>query len=201
MTHEWTRDQLTDLREVLSDLYPNRQDVRRILWDLGQKESRFELEGPTATWWTNVLRVLAQQPGDVDNLLALAAKEYPRNVAVVRLLALLTPSGSTSATAPAVDFRRLTGAQWRSLQSALVSAFRSYGELERLTQFRLEVALPTIVANGGLDHVVFELIRWSQARGLTEKLYQAACEERPGNADLAAFELLVRGPAPPADTR
>jgi hypothetical protein len=200
MTHEWTRDELTDLRDVLSDLYPNRQDVRRILWDLGHKDARFDLEGPTSTCWTNVLRVLSQQPGDVDKLLALAAKEYPRNAGVVRFLGLLAAPTSTPAATSTVDFRKLSGAQWRSLQSALVSAFPSYAELERLTQFRLDVALPTIVANGALDHVVFELIRWSQARGCTEKLYRAACEERPGSTDLASFERTVGSSASPSST-
>jgi hypothetical protein len=95
----------------------------------------------------------------------------------------------------AVDFRKLSGAHWKSLQSAPLSAFPSYGELDQLVQFRLGVALPTIVASGGLDQVVFELIRWSQARGLTEELYRAACEERPGNPAIVALRRLVENPA------
>ena len=112
----------------------------------------------------------------------------------------MTRDGKTGTETSTVDFRKLSGTQWKSLQSALVSAFPSYGELEQWMQFRLDVALPTIVANGGLDHVVFELIRWSQARGCTEKLYRAACEERPGNTDLASFERTAGSSASPSST-
>ncbi|MBI5517284.1 MAG: trypsin-like peptidase domain-containing protein [Deltaproteobacteria bacterium] len=104
-------------------------------------------------------------------------------------------SGTWRATASApVDFAKLTGAQWKALQDALLDAFPRYGELQQFVRQYLGENLPAITDKGNLNQDIYELIQWSQARGTTARLYAAARTERPDQPALVAFGLTVRRP-------
>jgi len=81
---------------------------------------------------------------------------------------------------------KLSGAQLQQILSALISAYPTVGALDRMVSFGLDENLQAIAGNGNLNDVVFELIRWAQARGRLEELVREASEQNPGNPELQA---------------
>ena len=78
----------------------------------------------------------------------------------------------------------LDGEQLERVHDALMDAFPTPGDLERLVRFGLSENVHE-VATGTLNEVAFGLLRWSEARGCTRKLLAAACVRNPGNPKLA----------------
>ena len=60
---------------------------------------------------------------------------------------------------------QLEGPQQTQLQAALISAFPTRLSLEQMVFHGLGVHLAAITAEGSLEQVVFELLRWAQVRG------------------------------------
>lgn len=87
---------------------------------------------------------------------------------------------------PEVDLRRLTGAQWAELQGALLDAFNNEGSLTRVVRYGFDENLNAI-ASGNLKNKVYELIQWTQARGWTRRLIEAAREENRTNDKLRSL--------------
>lgn len=99
---------------------------------------------------------------------------------------------------------RLTGAQYKKLQDALLEAFPTPDALAQMVLFGLSENLHAIASGGSLNALIFSLIQWVEARGRRRDLLVAAVEAIPGNAALrsVAGELLPMGtlpatPAPP----
>src|SRR5947199_2295732 len=82
------------------------------------------------------------------------------------------------------EIMELSGPQQKQLQKALISAYPIRSALEQMVFHGLGVHLDAITAQGGLEQVVFELLRWAQAQGRLEELIRAAREQNSGNQEL-----------------
>jgi len=71
-----------------------------------------------------------------------------------------------------------------AVHAALLDAFPTRDELERLVQFQLHKSLATIVSPANLSQQVFELVRWAKANGRLDELVRAARSANPGNPRL-----------------
>jgi hypothetical protein len=80
---------------------------------------------------------------------------------------------------------RLSGPELEKLHRALVDAFPTDAELERLLRFSLNIDLPEIAGAGPTTDRVFQLLRWTEARGRTLELARAARSRNPENPMLA----------------
>lgn len=76
--------------------------------------------------------------------------------------------------------------QLEALYQALLSAFPTEGELERMLRFGMAVNLPEI-ASGNLSNQVFAVVRFAEARGLLPTLVESALAASPNNAALRAL--------------
>ncbi len=76
--------------------------------------------------------------------------------------------------------------QLETLYQALLSAFPTEGELERMLRFGMAVNLPEI-ASGNLSNQVFAVVRFAEARGLLPTLVESALAASPNNAALRAL--------------
>jgi F-box protein 11 len=98
----------------------------------------------------------------------------------------------------------LTGDQSERLNKLLVSAFPTFADLKRLTQYNLEVQLDAIVGNSNTTDAAFELVNWAVAHGRLDDLIRGAVKENPDRQDLRAFAQEVgvnTDPAISADSR
>jgi len=221
----WTQEEQRQARELLTRLYPAARTARRVLFDARLDPNGFNFEGDARTMWQGIVEELVNRDA-LDAVVGVARQEYPRNPALLALDAARAagpaavtggvgspaaplagasaPSGGTWRVRAegAVDFRKLSGAQWRALQAALVDTF-SFEELRALVRHHFNQNLHAVVSTQNLSTAVSELIEWSQARGWTERLYRAARAERPDHAALTAFALSSAAPgagaAPIAD--
>lgn len=73
------------------------------------------------------------------------------------------------------------------LSAALLSAYRTQQELERMLAFKLGCRLNEIVEPGPLRHVAFQLVEWAEAGGRLEQLVSGAHLHNPGNPLLRKF--------------
>ncbi len=90
---------------------------------------------------------------------------------------------------------RLTGAQYKKLQDALLEAFPTPDTLAEMVRVGLDENLHAIASGGSLSAVIFSLIQWVEARGRRRDLLVAAVAANPGNAALRS----VAGELLPAD--
>jgi energy-coupling factor transporter ATP-binding protein EcfA2 len=81
---------------------------------------------------------------------------------------------------------KLTGMSRRQFSDALLSAFPTPGDLERMVAFGMDANITTF-ANGNLSELVFRLVQWAEAQGRLEELVHAAYSNNPKNPILAAF--------------
>jgi hypothetical protein len=80
---------------------------------------------------------------------------------------------------------KMTGKQKRELRDALVAAFPSWMELQKMLADQLDWRLAVISSPAqGLDSNAFELLQWAEARGYLGELVVAARNENPGNPEL-----------------
>lgn len=82
----------------------------------------------------------------------------------------------------------LTGAEYEQFSKALRDAVAyDVTRLARMLRYRLDKNLQDIIIGGGLEEIVFEVIRVAEAEGWTAQLLAAARESNPGNPSLLAF--------------
>jgi len=87
----------------------------------------------------------------------------------------------------AIDKTQLT-----QIREALLSAFPKRQNLEMMVFDQLKENLSAIAGDSNLEHTVFELVRWAEARGRLEELVIGALIQNPGNDQLrSAAEKLV----------
>jgi nucleoside phosphorylase len=82
---------------------------------------------------------------------------------------------------------KLSGADVKRLQDALLSAFPMRSALAQVVRVGLDENLDAIAASENLRAAVFELIWWAEAQGRLEELIGAVRAANPGNAHLRAF--------------
>jgi hypothetical protein len=163
------------VRGVLVALYGSAAQARRVVHDAFGSDvvSRIDFSGGADTMWSAVLAEARRHTGGVEAVLNVARREYPNNPGL---------RGLDSA----VDLRRLTGDQWAELQGALLDAFRDERSLARVMRHGFDENLNAI-ASGNLKSKAYEVIQWSQARGWTRRLIEAARAENATNDTLRSL--------------
>src|SRR5436305_7183343 len=81
----------------------------------------------------------------------------------------------------------LDGPQQKQVGEALISAYPTRPDLERMVFDGLSEHLGAIARDDTLSHTIFELLRWAQARGRLEELIKAALLQNSGNAQLKSI--------------
>lgn len=95
----------------------------------------------------------------------------------------------------------ITGDQLRRIEAAILDAYRSTDDLERLLLFFLNRRLSHHAAlRRPLPMVVFQLIQAAESEGWLRSLIQSAVADRPGNGMMQALAE-PSGPAAPDDHR
>ncbi len=86
---------LTNLRDILADLYFTAQDSRRVVAQAGLNPAYIEFDNKAITNWYNILTE-ANKRNKVQDVIVVARKDYPEN----DLLALAEQSGLTTVRGP-----------------------------------------------------------------------------------------------------
>lgn len=102
------------------------------------------------------------------------------------------PPPAPSAPLPPPRLVKLTGAQVKQFQDALLDAFDA-GSLAQMVRIRLDQNLAAIAGGSNLSALVFDLIGWAQRQGRLDDLLDGALAEAPGNAALQALLAALRG--------
>ncbi|MEZ4710850.1 MAG: toll/interleukin-1 receptor domain-containing protein [Caldilineaceae bacterium] len=97
---------------------------------------------------------------------------------------------------------KLSGAEYKQLQEALLAAFPTQDELEEMVSLELEENLNAIAGGRNLRAVVFNLIQWAEARGRTQELIDCALRANPTSPALKPYHGDVGdSPDSPTTTR
>lgn len=92
--------------------------------------------------------------------------------------------------------KALTPTELEQAVEALLSGYPRWSDLDQLAAFALDIDLEVEIGRiGGQRAVMFELVKFTQARGWTEMLLRQAIARRAGNPKLAA-QRRVLGLAP-----
>lgn len=86
---------------------------------------------------------------------------------------------------------KLDGQQFEELQNALMSAFRTYEQLQMLMRTQLNIPLAQIAPPGPLPNVAFQIIEWAEANDRVEDLISGAIKRVPNNPELRRFAVEV----------
>jgi len=81
----------------------------------------------------------------------------------------------------------LSSQRKEELHQALLSAYRSLPEFERMLSFKLGSRLQEVIALGSLRQVAFNLIDWAETEGRLSELIVGAHAQNPGNPLLRRF--------------
>jgi formylglycine-generating enzyme required for sulfatase activity len=95
---------------------------------------------------------------------------------------------------------QLSGKQIEDLVDALIHAYPSEAELERMVRIRLNVKLAAVAAGGNLRVLIFNLITWAERNGRVDELVAGAVNHTPGNPMLQEYVRrwpAAAAPAPP----
>jgi hypothetical protein len=105
-----------------------------------------------------------------------------------------TPAPAPAPALPAVpnNLVKLTGAQYRDFQNALLSAFDG-NELRQMVRIELDENLDAIAGGNDLRTVVFNLIDWARRTGRLGALMGAALNANPTSPELRAFVAALGG--------
>ena len=94
--------------------------------------------------------------------------------------------------------KNLSPKEEERLEKALLSAFPSCGELERMLQHKMSVNLNEIVREDlDLTTTAHKLVRWAISQGRIVELIKSARKQNPGNPELKAFYQDFVGPTLP----
>ncbi|MEO1377060.1 MAG: effector-associated domain EAD1-containing protein [Cyanobacteria bacterium J06635_10] len=77
-----------------------------------------------------------------------------------------------------------SGEEIEELTNAIIKAYPDKFNLKKMVRYKLNEKLDLIAGGENMAQVVFELIEWAEAKGMLEKLVQAALEYNPGNREL-----------------
>ena len=90
----------------------------------------------------------------------------------------------------------LSGSQRKALLQAIISAYLSQGDLEMMVDLELEENLTAIAGGNNYQQVVFNLIKWAQAKGKLEEFLEAALNDNPDNRQLKAIKAQLLSNTP-----
>lgn len=82
----------------------------------------------------------------------------------------------------------MTAAQRKDLHGALLDAFRTQADFQRVVSFGLDTSLDQLAGHGTLQDQVLALIEWCEAHNRAHDLIAASRRENPGNEKLRLFE-------------
>ena len=184
----WTARQQAELQSGLYGAFRRYADLVKVAEALGQNLSeitgtndRRQAIAELVSW--------AARKGRLTELLKAAEKadtsENPNLVTLSIEVAVL--SGEKQPSSKDHLKLNLSHTEMGELHGALLSAFRSYSDLERLVFFRLGVNLSSVVPESDLRDMIFSLIGWAEAQGRSQDLIRAAAAENPDNPALQAF--------------
>ena len=71
--------------------------------------------------------------------------------------------------------------RFKKYERALLDAFPTWNELDKMVFGALGESLEAIVGRGALQEVVFRLLRWAESRGRLDELMRGARQQNPGN--------------------
>jgi len=117
---------LTQLRDILAELYPEADDARRVAASALLPVEHIDLQGEAANIWQSVLEE-AEKQGRTEAIIqaATSAREYPNNPALKEAASAYlqqsapSPARGQPAGAPAVGQRRGCTLSWRSPRATL----------------------------------------------------------------------------------
>src|SRR4051794_6082691 len=81
----------------------------------------------------------------------------------------------------------LSGEERLDLQNALLGAYVTAAELQRMVQFGLNESLDEIAGGENLTAIVFNLIRWAESKDRVEELIATASDQNNSNLQLRIF--------------
>lgn len=100
----------TSLRDALATLYPRDADARRVARDAGLTEALIPFDPTAVNTWSAILTE-AQKHDQIENVLAIALKEYPNNAPLRQAVAdyrnSLAVPAAPSVSPPSVSRRHL----------------------------------------------------------------------------------------------
>lgn len=80
----------------------------------------------------------------------------------------------------------VTKEQRQGLHKALLSAFSTKGDIQRMSSFKMDEKLDNI-AYGPLSDIVTQIIQWCEDSNRIDELITSATSENPGNPTLKEF--------------
>jgi pimeloyl-ACP methyl ester carboxylesterase len=111
-----------------------------------------------------------------------------------------TPAQRPNVTVDVSVTIQLTGPQLKLLRDAIVSGF-DMTALKELVRFSMNERLDSIVSDGPLAMVAFELLQWTEQRGRTSELILALREARPDNQVIQTVAESLLAPGSPSKSR
>lgn len=97
---------------------------------------------------------------------------------------------TTEVTHLAVSGNSLSGAEFKIVTEAVLSAFPEYNSLERALFFGIDVRLESIVSSGNhMSKVGFELVSWATRTGRLIEVLTALKSNNSGNPHLQAIQI------------
>jgi hypothetical protein len=176
-----TRSQQEEFKEALLHAFPIKGDLEMMVsfkldWQLDAITGRGNYE--------NIVFDLirhAEAQGQITELLEAAKRTYPGNTRLQNF----SFSPSTERNPRSIN---LTRSQLEEFKEALMDAFRSEDDLKMMLKFELDWLLDKI-AGGYNSDIVFNLIKYAEARGQITELLEAAKRIKPDNPRLRNFSL------------
>jgi len=177
-------DRLTDLNEILAELYPTISDSRRVVARAELPVSFVKFHDAAIVNWFNILEV-ARSRGRIDAIVQIAAREFPAQERLTRMVN--DPRQDAAQGESRRTSVKLTGPQQERLHDAILAAFPTHAALTQMVGYKLSTNLQTIVGAGHLSQQVFQLIVWAELHGRLEELVAGARTTVPQNAELKSF--------------
>jgi len=177
-------NRLTELNEILAELYPTISDSRRVVARADLPVSFVKFHDAAIVNWFNILEA-AKSRGRIDAIVQIAAREFPAQERLTRIV-----NGPRQDAARGDSSRtsvKLTGDQQERLRDAILSAFPTDAALKQMVMHKLSTNLQAIVGTGNLSRQVFELIEWAEMHGRLDELVAGARTAVPQNADLKSL--------------
>ncbi len=87
---------------------------------------------------------------------------------------------------------KLDAEHFKEFTEVLQGAFPTKSKLAQMLKFGPDKHLESIVGEGGLQDIIFELIRVAEAQGWIIELIEGARKDNPGNTELEAFEKKIK---------
>jgi len=190
----------TQLRKILTELYPSESDARRIVVDAKIEFSRIDFGGSAINIWHATLGE-AEKSGRTNVLIEVVLSEYPDNSDLLTALdayGYQAPKQSKPSLAPIESIEpELSSIEEEELQAALLHAFNK-GSLTRMMRHKLDEDLAHITQGANHTEDVFNLIQWAIKQGRLADLIRGACETNSDNPKLKPFCVRFNQTAQPS---